>query len=294
LIAAVVPTKDRPDHLERCVRSLLAGPRPPAEIIVVDQSAGDATRRRLERFDGAAIRWVPETRASASLARNRGVELATTDYVGLLEDDGEVEPDWLEAALRGIDELGEPDALFGAIAAPAAVDPRSLEVSTFSVVAPTVWPQGTHPARVGYGGHVVVRREAFLAEGGFDPRLGPGSRFRGAEDMDFNYRLLRAGRRVASTPTMRMVHHQWREPGALPRLMYGYNLGQAAMCAKHLRAGDRGVLPILRGQAVDDARMLASAVRRRSWLRARVAAYRTAGTVGGLVTGWRYFGTTAA
>jgi GT2 family glycosyltransferase len=289
LIAVVVPTMGRPDHVERCVRSVLAGTVAPTEVIVVDQSADDATRRRLEPL-GERVRWVHQARPSTSAARNRGVELAATEYVGLLEDDGEVEPGWLAAALRSLEELGRPDALFGAILAPAPTDRQDLEVSTFAVARPTVWERGTHPARVGYGGHIVVRRSTFFAEGGFDPRLGPGSPFRGAEDMDFNYRLLHAGRRLASTPALRMVHHQWRERSELPRLMYGYNLGQAAFCAKHLRRRDAGVLGVLGGQARDDVRMLASAVRRRSWLRARVAAYRAVGTVRGLVAGWRCFG----
>jgi GT2 family glycosyltransferase len=289
LIAVVVPTMGRPDHAERCVRSVLAGKIAPAEVIVVDQSADDATRRRLAPL-GERVRWVHQPHASASLARNRGVELAATEFVGLLEDDAEVGPEWIDTVLRALDELGRPDALFGAIVAPGPVGRRDLAVSTFDVAAPTVWPRGTHPARIGYGGHLVVRRSTFLAHGGFDPRLGPGSPFRGAEDMDFNYRLLRAGRRLASTPALRMVHHQWRERSELPRLMYGYNLGQAAFCAKHLRRRDPGVLPVLGGQALDDLRMLASAVRRRSWLRARVAAYRAVGTVRGLLAGWRRFG----
>jgi GT2 family glycosyltransferase len=292
VISVVVPTMNRPDYLERCVRSLLGGPGAPDEIIVVDQSADDATRRRVESLDGAPVRWVGQERASASLARNRGVELATSEYVALIDDDAEVEPGWLSAALAALDELGRPDALYGAILAPEPMDPRDIAVSTHLVAAPTVWPRRTHPAKVGFSGHLIVRRSVFLAEGGFDPRLGPGSELVSAEDVDFNYRLLRAGHRVASTPAMRMVHHQWRDRDAIPRLMYRYNFGQSAFCAKHLRVGDRAVLRVLVGQAGDDVKMLASAIRRRSWLRARVAAYRAVGTVRGLVAGWRSFSAT--
>jgi GT2 family glycosyltransferase len=290
VISVVVPTMNRPDYLERCVRSLLAGPGTPDEIIVVDQSADDATQRRVaSEFDGAPVRWVGQERASASLARNRGVELAGSEYVALIDDDAEVEPGWLQAALAALDELGRPDALYGAILSPEPMDRRDIAVTTHEVASPTVWPRRTHPSKVGFSGHLVVRRSVFLAEGGFDPRLGPGSALVSAEDVDFNYRLLRAGRRVASTPAMRMLHHQWRERDAIPRHMYRYNFGQSAFCAKHLRAGDRGVLRVLVGQAGGDVKMLASAVRRRSWLKARVAAYRGVGTVRGLVAGWRSF-----
>ena len=101
-----------------------------------------------------------------------------------------------------------------------------------------MWENVVHPARVGYAANFVCRREVFQASGGFDTRLGPGSRFPGAEDMDLGYRLLKSGYRIASTPGFEIVHEQWREPNDLPRLFYGYNLGGAAFCAKHLRSGD--------------------------------------------------------
>jgi GT2 family glycosyltransferase len=108
--------------------------------------------------------------------------------------------------------------------------------------------------------------------------------------MDLGYRLLKAGYRIASTPGFEIVHEQWREPGDLPRLFYGYNLGGAAFCAKHLRSGDLRPLRFLLVQVGGDARMVLSAVRRRSRVRARVAAARTAGTWSGLALGLRKLG----
>lgn len=108
--------------------------------------------------------------------------------------------------------------------------------------------------------------------------------------MDLGYRLLKEGRRVASTPGFAVVHEQWRAPAELPRLYYGYNVGGAAFCAKHLRARDPRALRFLLVQVRDDAKMLASALKRRSRLRARVAAARTAGTWSGLARGLRDLG----
>ena len=71
--------------------------------------------------------------------------------------------------------------------------------------------------------------------------------------------------------------------------MYGYNLGHSAFCAKHLRGGDMRPLAFVAIQAGGDVKMLASALRRRSWLRARVAAWRAAGTWRGLASGLRRF-----
>ena len=95
---------------------------------------------------------------------------------------------------------------------------------------------------------------------------------------------------IASTPGFEIVHEQWREPNDLPRLFYGYNLGGAAFCAKHLRSGDLRPLRFLLVQVGGDARMVLSAVKRRSRVRARVAAARTAGTWSGLALGLRKLG----
>ena len=291
MITVVVPTLERPDQLERCLRSLLASEEPLAEVIVVDQSADDRSQALVRRL-GSPLRWAPLEQRSAAAARNHGAALASTEYVALLEDDAEVAPDWAGRVRAALEQLRGPDALFGAIDEAAPVDRRGLAVSTHDVPEPTVWGPRTHPARPGFGGHLVIRRSVLEAVGGFDPRLGPGSPFFGAEDIDLNYRLLRAGHVVASTPEVRMLHHQWRDPARLPRLMFGYNLGHSAFCAKHLARGDLRPLAFVAMQAGADLKMLASAARRRSWLRARVAAYRAAGTWWGLAVGLRRFRST--
>jgi GT2 family glycosyltransferase len=261
-------------------------------VIVVDQSEDADTERLLAELGDDRVLHVPYGPPSASGARNEGARRARGEYVAFLDDDVVLEEGWLARLVEELRELDRPDAVFGAVHAPAGFVPdRShLPVSVFHVERTTVWQRPVHPNRVGYAANFACRREAFLELGGFDVRLGPGSRLRGAEDMDFAYRLLTSGYRVASSPSFAIVHEQWREPGDLPRLFYGYNLGGAAFCAKHLRAGDPRALRFLAEQVAGDARMAASALRRRSTVRARVAAGRTAGTWSGLVLGLRELG----
>ena len=291
-VSVVVPTLDRAFRTAAVVRAILAGDALPLEILVVDQSEDDSTERALELIGDQRVRHVPLRPPSTSAARNKGARLARGEYVAFLDDDVEITADWLAALIREILNLGRPDALFGEVHAPEgfAPDRTHLPVSVFHVEEARVWEDVVHPNRVGYAANFVCRREVFLEAGGFDTRLGPGSHFPGAEDMDLGYRLLKAGYRIASTPGFEIVHEQWREPGDLPRLFYGYNLGGAAFCAKHLRSGDLRPLRFLLVQVGGDARMVLSAVRRRSRVRARVAAARTAGTWSGLAQGLRKLG----
>jgi glycosyltransferase involved in cell wall biosynthesis len=284
-VSVVVPTLDRPEMVRESVAALFAGDGP-LEVLVVDQSAGDATRRAVEDVGDERVRYVSHSPPSTSAARNRGAEEAAGVYVGFLDDDMEVPASWVASVRAELERLDFPDALFGELRAPDGFsDRQTLPVSLFTVGAARLWERPVHPNRLGYAANFVVRRSVFLELGGFDTRLGPGSRFYGAEDMDLNYRLLKGGFRVASTPAVWTIHEQWRPAEALPRLFFGYNVGGAAFCAKHLRAGDARAAGFLLEQIADDGRMFASAVRQRSALRARVAAGRTAGTWWGVAAG---------
>ena len=46
LITAVIPTRGRPDDLERAVESVWTQSRRPDELLIIDQSPDDASRRR--------------------------------------------------------------------------------------------------------------------------------------------------------------------------------------------------------------------------------------------------------
>ena len=288
-VSVVVPTLDRPDKVAAVVGAVLAGTVTPLEVVVVDQSAGDETRRALGGLGDARVHPITHAPPSSSGARNAGARAAQGEYLAFLDDDVEITPGWLAAVLEESRRLGYPDALFGEVHAPDgfAPDRDHLPVSIFHVERPQVWQDVVHPNRVGYAANFICRRDVMLAVGGFDARLGPGSAFPGAEDMDLGYRLLKAGYQIASTPGFEIVHQQWRDPEELPRLFYGYNLGGAAFCAKHIRTGDLRPLRFLAEQLAGDARMVGSALRRRSTVRARVAAARSAGTWSGLVRGLR-------
>lgn len=290
-VSVVVPTLDRPARAAAVVRAVLGGVETPLEVVVVDQSEGEETKRALAELGDERVRHATSSPPSTSGARNAGARLAGGEFVAFLDDDVELGPEWLARVRAELVRL-DPDAIFGEVHAPLGFVPdrTHLPVSVLHVERARVWEKPVHPNRVGYAANFACRHSVFHEVGGFDVRLGPGSRFRGAEDMDLAYRLLEGGYRVASTPAFEIVHQQWREPGELPRLFYGYNLGGAAFCAKHLRAGDLRALRFLAEQMGGDARMVASAVRRRSVVRARVAAGRIAGTWSGLALGLRELG----
>jgi len=66
-----------------------------------------------------------------------------------------------------------------------------------------------------FGNNMALPRAAVLELGGFDERFGPEE---AAEDNEFCYRWLRAGRMLRYEPTLVVEHHDWRSPEDLERL----------------------------------------------------------------------------
>ena len=92
------------------------------------------------------------------------------------------------------------------------------------------------------GPNIAVPRRLFVEIGGYDERLGPGTRFPSAEDHDLSLRLLDAGCEVRHVPDAVVLHRSWRTRRQLLRLRWAYARGVGGFYAKHASLRDRHVL----------------------------------------------------
>ncbi|MDP9431959.1 MAG: glycosyltransferase [Actinomycetota bacterium] len=201
--AVVVCTRDRPQQLRTCLRSLRSLTRPPDELVVVDNgSATDATRRAAEEVGATYVR---EPRPGLSRARDAGIAATTSDVVAFTDDDVQVHPEWLGRLLAG---FRTPDVL----AVTGLVLPASLDSAAEQAFEDVVGGFGQgfrdrefghewllrqrrktpHVWKLGAGASVAFRRGAFDRVGGFDPRLGAGAAGC-SEDSEMWYRVLAGG-----------------------------------------------------------------------------------------------------
>jgi GT2 family glycosyltransferase len=281
-VSVVVPTVGRVDQLRSCLDSLAACVPLPSEVLVVDQSGDPALATLVSRYSAAGARVVPCPGRGVSKGRNLGLREAAHEIVLVTDDDCTVEPDWVGTAWRLM--VDDPEKL---------VTGRVLPVGEASAVLDTVDDpvarDHTGKARGGllFPNNMVLNRSLVLAEGGFDERFGPEE---AAEDNDFCYRWLRAGRRLVYEPTLTVHHNDWRTPEQLEHLYARYARGEGFLYAKHLRAGDVRVLRFLARDFLWAFRGLASALvrRRPRWTDPRRATLRS--LPGGFVHGWRVYG----
>lgn len=291
-ITVVICTMGRPTILEHTLQALDVQTDVDFDIVVVDDSqpldpgaarrAREQQRFRLVRGDGDGL----------SRARNRGWQAAAAPWVVFLDDDVIPEPDWIAQLREAMRCHPDADVVSGPVAAEAVPGGHELVITIAEVERDELLSGArTPPWRIGLTVAMAIRRGVLEALGGYDERIGPGRVFPSAEDVDFNYRFLRSGGTAFVTTKPRARHVQWREPPLLGPHFRGYMMGWTGFAMKHLRQGDiRGGLWLWSLGVEDAGRMAGSALRRRSSLRLRVAAYKVQGlligTVRGLLTHW--------
>jgi len=104
--SVVIPTRDRPDRLARCLTALREQRGIVPEVVVVDDGSSDrgAVERAAALFPG--IRLVRIERSGPAAARNAGLQVASGDVVLLTDDDCVPSPRWAETLARTAWEAG--------------------------------------------------------------------------------------------------------------------------------------------------------------------------------------------
>lgn len=237
----VVPTRNRGDLIRETLETLSRIKNPGLEILVVDQSTNDSTRRVVEATSIAdpRVRLIATTTVGLSAARNVGARHAAGDVIAYCDDDCIVAAGWLDAILE---EFRDPSvqAVYGRIL-PYEQGARSgLEMGFKPNVDRTEFSTLVAPRHIGHGGNMALRRSSLLELGGFDELLGAGGLFGACEDHDIALRLLRQGRRkIVYSPHALSYHKHWKDWRAQKRMERAYGIGAGAQFAKYIRCGDR-------------------------------------------------------
>ena len=117
-LSLVIATRNRSRLLKSCLDSISgqAGIPKGFRVFVVDNGAhADPAIKSLCYSPGygiLAIHYVHHPKPGISEARNRGAGLATTDYIGFIDDDAVLPRTWLEGAFHIQDEV-QPDIYGG-------------------------------------------------------------------------------------------------------------------------------------------------------------------------------------
>lgn len=97
-ISVVIPVYNNSEYIARTIESVLAQTHKPDEIIVVDDGSTDETRQKVTRYE-PKVKYIYQTNAGASAARNTGIKTSSGEWIAFLDGDDEWLPEYLQKQL---------------------------------------------------------------------------------------------------------------------------------------------------------------------------------------------------
>jgi glycosyltransferase involved in cell wall biosynthesis len=183
-VTVVIPTYNRKDFLEQAVETVRVQTYDSVDCVVVDDGSTDGTREYLEGLDYDALRTVfHEDNCGQSVARNTGIDNASSEYVLFLDSDDILYPHAAETLVSAIEN--QADDCAGAFASTKHINSRGRV--TIKSVPEKLLKEAT-VENTGYIGGLsctMFRRDALEEIGGFDESLSR------RDDFDLYMRFLK-------------------------------------------------------------------------------------------------------
>jgi GT2 family glycosyltransferase len=215
LISCIVVNWNRRELLRACLESLAHQDYPSFEVIVVDNGSTDGSPHLVQQaLAGCSVRLIRNaTNRGFCAANNQGIASARGEFIALLNNDAEADPQFLSALLRVFD--GRPDVGMAAAKIVVWEDPELIDKAghliypdgqnrgrgtgerdhgQFDRVEEVLWPDGC----------AAMYRKSMLDQiGGFDEDL-----FAYGDDAELGLRARIAGWTCLYTPHAVVRHHR--------------------------------------------------------------------------------------
>jgi glycosyltransferase involved in cell wall biosynthesis len=197
-ISVIVPVRDGGEAFRACL-SALAACRPSAHevIIVIDGPDGEASAQA--KAAGATVVQLPACVGPAR-ARNTGAAQASGDVLLFIDADVIVPPGLIGRVAACLRDDAGLAALLGSYDE-APVDPGFLSQYR-NLLHHYVHQTAREDASTFWCGCGAIRRDVFLGAGGFHGGFSDPS----IEDIEFGYRLRRAGHRIRLAKDVQVTH----------------------------------------------------------------------------------------
>ncbi len=225
-ISVAVATCGRPEALRTCLAAIAGQSRAPDQIMVVDQQPLAETRDVVAQ-SGLRIEYLEQERRGLSASRNLALATATGTVLAVTDDDCFPDRGWIEGLVDGFGSAAAPTAVTGPVLAPPGDPARDMCALSLRVSRDTrLFSARVIPWQVGSGANFAARIDTLRDLGGWDERLGVGTRGMAGEDVDIVDRLLAAGGSILYNGDA-VMHHAWqtRQRRRATRWSYGYGIG---------------------------------------------------------------------
>lgn len=208
-VSMVVPVVHGDDNFRACLASLATLDPPCAELIVAVDGGGVEAAAMARAHLARVV--VLSRRGGPARARNAAAREATGEVLFFVDADVTLRPDAVARVLAAFADHPAHSAIVGSYDdAPAAAN----FLSQYKNLAHRFVHQSARDEACAFWSACgAVRREAFVAVGGYDERYTRAS----IEDIEFGSRLLASGGRVRMVKSLSVTHLKRWTPG---RLLY--------------------------------------------------------------------------
>ena len=226
-VSVIVPTYNRLDRLKRVLDGFEKQTYSLAnfEMVVVSDGSSDGTDDYLRTLQ-TPLRLTPvfQPNQGVAVARNQGLQRATSELILFVDDDVVPTPQLIEEHLRYHDAHGPSHDLvvMGPMLTPAPEDfkmapwvqwEQAMLMKQYDDMIAGRWEP---TARQFYTGNTSLARHHVVEAGGFDPN------FRRAEDVELAYRLADRGLRFLFNPDAIGYHYAERSFASWIAIPYTY------------------------------------------------------------------------
>ncbi len=227
--SVIIPTIGRLSELNRNLQSILNSSLLPEEIIIVDQNENNILHEIISNYN-SKLNIIHERVKfkGVSKAKNYGVNVASTDYIFIPDDDCEIYKDTFLLSLTEMCK-NKSDVVFG-----KCIDQTGNDsVTKFS---PDAGWLSLKEHKGKFIEATICSKRSILQDFPFDESLGAGC-FHGAEEAyDWILRLLYANKKLYYNPIIKYFHLHpvvdYTSNKSLDRV-FKYRCGFAKLCKKH-------------------------------------------------------------
>jgi len=238
--SVLIPTYKRLRLLNVCLKSLAGQIYLPREVIILEQGEKNKEvliKRWKKIFSPTKIIYKYISPRGRTRALNRGVEIANTPVIAIIDDDCYADSLWLYNLTRALSKT-KKTIITGQVL-PGKLEKGGTIVRDYVIEEKSKIYKSSlfNPIFILSGANCCFCKRDFHKIGQFNEVLGVGAKFRSADDVEWCYRALLKGYKVFYQPEAKVIHRSWKSELEDIKTMENYGYGIGAFLYILLRKG---------------------------------------------------------